>query len=180
MPTAQVTNSLADISEYLWSVTIAKENAFRNGSINNGRNIVLYMENKSLSYALAQGLDTTGIDGYVYALIGAKLQQAYEVYSSGSGGVVPSPSGGGIVGYTPYPINITVDVSQTGGMTLSALVPSDWVGLLLFTECTINQSVYQLNSGFTYNVVTGQFNFSLSSYYPQPGDKFTCNAFKAS
>lgn len=178
MPTAAVTTSLAQISEYLWGVTILQQNSFGNGSINSGRDTVLYMERKALEYGNAQGLDDlSGVNNYVYSLIGAKLQLANEVYSSGSGGVVPSPSGG-ITGYVPYPINITVQLSQVGYTTLSALVPSDWVGLVLFTECTMNQSVFQLNAQFTYNIINGQFDFSISGYYPQAGDKFSCNAYK--
>lgn len=179
MPTAAVTTSLAQISQELWSSTIIKESAFGNGSINKNRDIVLYMERKALEYGNAQSLDdVSGVNNYVYSLIGSKLQLANEVYSSGSGGVVPTPSGG-ITGYVPYPINIVVQLSQTGSTTLSALVPSDWVGLVLFTECTINQSVYQLNAQFTYNIISGQFDFALSGYYPQAGDTFSCNAYKA-
>lgn len=178
MPTASVTTSLAQITQYLYTVQINKDNAFGNSSINTGRDVILYAERKALQYAIDQSLVTTS-NNYVYALIGAKLQLANEVYSSGSAGIAVTASGG-VTGYVPYPINITVQQSQTGSTTLSALTPSDWVGLVLFTECTIDQSVLQLNANFTYNVLTGQFDFALNSnYYPQAAAKFSCNAYKA-
>lgn len=120
-----------------------------------------------------------GVTGYVYSLIGSKLQLANQIYSNGSGGIVPPASGGGITGYTPFPINIIVTAGQAGSMTLNALVPSDWAGLVLFTQCTLNQSQLGLNVQFTYNIITATFDFSLYNYTIQEGDSFICNAFKA-
>lgn len=50
MPTTSNIIALAKVTQYLWSVSILKDNAFRNGSINNGRDIVIYMESKALEY----------------------------------------------------------------------------------------------------------------------------------
>jgi hypothetical protein len=54
MPAAPYTIAIAEISQYLYSVSILKDNAFRNGSINNGRDIVIYMERKALEWGYGQ------------------------------------------------------------------------------------------------------------------------------
>lgn len=54
MPTTSNIIALADITQYLFSVSILQDNAFRNGSINNGRDIVIYMEKKALQYGEEQ------------------------------------------------------------------------------------------------------------------------------
>jgi len=178
MATSAVVNAYADICQYLYTAQIAKDNAFNNGSLNNGRDVLLMVQNFALEYGINESkAGLLGVTENVYRLCGAKLNEAQEIYSSGSAGVVVSPTSGS-GSYVPYPIAIVVQASQVGAQTLSALVPSDWIGLLLFTECTINQSILQINSQFTYSVITGQFNFSLYGYSPQTGDVFTCDAFK--
>ena len=93
MPTASTTTSLAQISQYLWTVDIAKKNAFSNGSINNGRDVIMYAERKALEYGNSQSLTgLQGVTNYVYSLIGAKLQQANEILVTGSGGIIVNPS----------------------------------------------------------------------------------------
>ena len=175
MPTASVTTSLAQISQYLWSNSILKANSFQNGSINNGRDVIMYAERKALQYGNAQGLsDLSGVNNYVYALIGAQLQLANQVYSNGSGGVVPSPSGGG-GGLTPYPINVVISAGQSGLMTLT---DSAWIGLQDINQVVINQSVFQVGTGFTFNTLIGQFSFALSSYTLQQGDVVTTLGFQ--
>ena len=54
MPTTTNIIALSKITQYLWSCAILKENAFNNGSINFGRDIVIYMENAALQYGEEQ------------------------------------------------------------------------------------------------------------------------------
>lgn len=179
MPTAATTTALAQISEYLWVVQIGKDNAFNSGSINNGRDTVLYMERKALQYGIDQSLSgLTGVNNYVYSLIGAKLQLANQVLANGSGGVVPTPSGGGGA-YNPYPIYITLVSGNISGTTIKALTQPDWYGLSGFAYAFINNNQFALDTNFTYNILTGIFDFALTPYTPQVGDIFTVQAFKA-
>lgn len=181
MATPSTITALADISQYLWTYDIARSNSFYNGTnnMNEGRDIVLLVENAALEWGIENDLDgLQGVANDVYRLCGAKLQEAQEILSTGTGGiVVPPSSGGGVL--TPYPINIEVQPSQAGGSTLSALVPTDWVGLIGVVECTIDQNILQLNSQFSYNEITGVFDFSLYGLTITAGMKFTVNsAFK--
>ena len=179
MPSASTTNQLADIATYMWSVNLLQRAAFNGGSIgiNEGRDIVLLVENAALSYGIEQSLD--GVEGValdVYRLVGQMLQPANEVLSSGSGGVVPSPTPPGSGNLIPYIINIIVSSGQAGSNTLQS--GTDWVGLVdLNPTITINNSQFQLNSDYTYNSVTGVFDFSLCSYIFQTGDKFSTSGF---
>lgn len=59
MPTTSNIIALAKICQYLYSTSILKDNAFRNGSINNGRDIVIYMESKALEYGEEQITEET-------------------------------------------------------------------------------------------------------------------------
>lgn len=114
---------------------------------------------------------------YLWAICGGYAFQAQDLYGGSGGIVVPPSSGGGSL--TPYPINIEVQPSQAGGSTLSALIPTDWVGLIGVVECTIDQNILQLNSQFSYNEITGVFDFSLYGLTVTAGMKFTVNsAFK--
>lgn len=98
MSTPTTVESLANISQYLWSNNLAKNAAFGNGNsnINSGRDLVLFIENAALSWGVAQSLDgVQGVANDVYRLCGAELQRANEVLQSGSsGGIIVNPSTG--------------------------------------------------------------------------------------
>lgn len=95
MATPSITNSLAKVSQYLWSVDIATKRAFCGGTINNGKDIIMYLERKALEYGIDNSLSNIqGVSQYVYSLIGGKLQLANQAYSSGSGGIIVNPSTG--------------------------------------------------------------------------------------
>ncbi len=124
MPTNATIQDLAAISGYLWTSQIAQDNAFSGGSINNNRNVVLYAQRKALEYGIDQSLDgITGVAVATYALCGAKLQLANQVLISGSGGVVPSPSGAG-TSLTVYRSQFNVgdiDALFTNGSTVATI-----------------------------------------------------------
>lgn len=114
MPTNAIVNTLATISQYLWSNTILEENAFRGKSINSGRDTLLYLQRKALEYGIAQNLSgVTGVANYVYALIGAKVNQANKIYLNGSGGQIVNPTTGDASTLTAFNIQFTVG---SGGM----------------------------------------------------------------
>lgn len=177
MATPSVTEQLANISQYLWTDRIAKNNAFFNGNnnLNDGRDVVLLVQNAALSYGIANNLSgVQGVANNVYTLCGAELAQAQEVYSNGSSGVVPSPSGSG--SYQPAFIDYTVTGLNNPNTTVTELQNDDWIGLMGLTEFTMNNQVFQLNVNFLFNSVSGTINFDLSPnniYYPQNGDVIT-------
>jgi hypothetical protein len=169
----------ADIACYL-SANDYEQNRYYNWVDERKRVRTIYIFKKTLKYFQTAYSTTSAYQntlGYLYSLIGNWVGQA-SVVSGTPGGTIPTIAGLVVAGYTPYPLNIIVAPSQAGSHTISAVNASDWQGLVLFTECTINQSVYQLGSDFTYNSTTGVFDFSLSGYTFQTGDKFSCNAYK--
>lgn len=90
------TISIAEISQYLWADAISNENQLMGGSINNGKAMQLYMERSALQYGYAQNLSgVEGVTNYVYALCGAQLQRAIEIFGTGAGGGSVVPGGGG-------------------------------------------------------------------------------------
>lgn len=180
MATPSTTNSLANIAQYEWSCNLLQANAFNSGAmnINQGRDVVLMVENAALTYGLAQNLsNNTAIGVYVYQLVGQMLQPSYQVLTGGSGGgVVPPPSGGGgSISY--YPINVILD---SGTITSQYVITNvDWKGLTqLSPTLTLNDTQYTLNVNYTYSVVNGSFDFSLSGYQPQVGDSCATFGFK--
>lgn len=54
MPTAATTQSLAQISQYLWVVDVLKSASFQGGSININKPMILYMERKALEWGVSQ------------------------------------------------------------------------------------------------------------------------------
>lgn len=116
----------------------------------------------------------TGTNDFLYALCGGYAFQAQNILNLGGGGVVPTqPSSGGL---SPYPIGVTISVGQSG---VSTLQDSNWVGLVDLTlTAVINNTVFTYGSDYTFSTLTGTFNFSLSGYVFQTGDKFTTLAFK--
>lgn len=174
MPSTATTISLAEICQYLYTVSDYKQSVFFNGTIDPRRNMQLYMERKALEYGNDQSLEgLTGATNYVYTLLGAQLQRANEILSAGSGGIVVPPSSGG-GGLTPFPINVTISAGQAG---VSTLQDSDWIGLQDINQVVINQSVYQSGYQFTFSSITGTFDFSLSGYILQEGDVVTSLGF---
>ena len=177
MATPSTTNALADIATYMWSTNLLQANAFNGGSmgINEGRDIVLLVENAALSYGLEQGLQNIlGESNYVYQLVGQMLQPAYQVLTGGSGGgVVPPPSGGG--GNLIYFPVLTSLIS--GQITPNTITDVSWKGLTqLSPTMTLNDTQFTLNVDYTYNVVNGSFIFG--SYNPQVGDTVATFGFK--
>lgn len=89
------TISLGHISQYLWSDQLLKDNAFRNGSINNNRDIFLYIQNKALIYGNNQSLSgIQGVKNAQYHLCGAKLQLASQILNNGTTGGSVNPTTG--------------------------------------------------------------------------------------
>lgn len=179
MATAVTTYSLDQISQYLWTVSNAQSNSLSNGanSMNNGRDIVLMIEGAALNYGIEQNLSgLQGVTNDVYRLCGSKLQQANEILATGSGGVVPTPSGTG--SYEPYPLYIPITGSGFAGLTFYQ--SDDLIGLTGLTTLSIINTVFQLNVSFTFNTMTGTINFDLSGttgnvYTLQNGDIITAN-----
>lgn len=175
MPTPQVTTSLAQISQYLFGCQIAQDNAFRGGSLDNGRDLVLLIESDILQYGIDNNLNNVlGVSGDVYRLCGAKLQEANNILVSGSGGIVVPPSGSGNAGLTPFPINVTISSGEAG---VSILQSSAWIGLQDVNSVVINQSILQKDVQFTFNSITGAFNFSLYGYILQTNDQVSSFGF---
>jgi len=178
---ASTTTQLAKIGQFPWTADLARMAAFGNGnlSMNGGRDIVLLVENEGLEWGIANNLDgLDGVNNFVYQLVGDKLKASMEVFSTGSGGVVPSPSGSG--SYQPAFIDYTVVGMPSPNTTITSITNSDWEGLLGLTELGVNQQVFQLNVGFNFNSAQGKIEFDLSGtsgniYYPQNGDKITAN-----
>ena len=78
----QTVVELAEISQYLWCDSIPKQNVLFNGSIDPRKAQQLYMERKALQYGIAESLSgLPGVANYVYALCGAKLAIAQEIFS---------------------------------------------------------------------------------------------------
>lgn len=96
MPTGSTVSSLAKISQYLWTAQLAQDNAFKGGSKDSGRDLVLMVENYALQYGINNSL--AGLEGVTlneYRLCGAKLQEANQILTGSSGGgVIVNPSTG--------------------------------------------------------------------------------------
>lgn len=175
MATPTTVESLANISQYLWSVNLAKQAAFGNGNsnINSGRDLVLFIENAALSWGVEQSLDgVQGVANDVYRLCGAELQRANEVLQSGSsGGIIVNPSTGVSTfvpyyndfvigdldapiadGQTSYTINIgTGRIWSANSMIVSrdqAILPKDKTGYVTYNA--------------TYDTVTGLVTLTFS------------------
>lgn len=175
MSTPITVESLANISQYLWSNILAKNAAFGNGNsnINSGRDLVLFIENAALSWGVAQSLDgVQGVANDVYRLCGAELQRANEVLQSGSsGGIIVNPSTGVSTfvpyyndfvigdldapiadGQTSYTINIgTGRIWSANSMIVSrdqAILPKDKTGYVTYNA--------------TYDTVTGLVTLTFS------------------
>lgn len=177
MATASTTYALDQISQYLWTAANAQSNAFSNGanSMNNGRDIVLLVEGAALNYGIEQDLDgLQGVTNDVYRLCGAKLQAANEIISTGSGGIVPTPSGGN-TSTIYYPINATLVSGDITGMTITNV---DWKNLLSVSPTmTLNDSQFTYTVDYSYNIINGSFTFF--NYTPQVSDTVGTFGFKA-
>lgn len=100
------TISLAEISQYLWCDTIPKENVFFNGTIDPRKARQLYLIRKSLQYGVAENLSNQlGLCNYLYALCGAKLQNANAILGTGTSGGSVIIGGGGDYGVYEYSAN---------------------------------------------------------------------------
>ena len=177
MATNTQVNGYAKICQYLYQVDTLKKSAFNGGGLDNVHAKALYLVRKAFDWGLDQSISTVSeINPSLYSLCGAKLQKAISIYSGGSGGVVPSPSGTGA--YQPAYIDYTVSGMASPNTTITSLTYSDWEGLQGLTELSVNQQVFQLNVGFTFNSAQGEIEFDLSPgnvYYPQNGDVITAN-----
>jgi len=112
---------------------------------------------------------------FLYALCGGYAFKA-ESYLGTSGGIVIASSNGWS-NYTPYPINVVVGLSQSGVQTITN---TNWIGLQDINQVVIGQNVFQVGSQFTFNSVSGTFNFSLANYTLQTGDVMTSLGFALS
>lgn len=179
MATPSTTYALDQISQYLWTVQNAQSNAFNNGAsqLNNGRDIVLMVEGAALNYGINQNLaGIQGVTNDVYRLCGSMLQPANQVLTGGTGGgVVPPSGGGGSLIY--FPINITV---ASGGISGTYTITNvNWKGLTqLSPSCLLDDTPQTLNTQYTYNILTGTFDFSLITFQPQVGTMFSTFGFK--
>ena len=123
MPSNSNIESLAKISQYLWADTVSKETSLFGGTIDPRKPMQLYMEAKALQYGLDESLDgLDGVGNYVYAMCGAKLNQASVILQAGtSGGDVITGGGGyGVREYSNFGSVGQVDIvfSEAIGTTL--------------------------------------------------------------
>jgi hypothetical protein len=133
----------------------------------------LYVCYKATLDAIA--LDSTDIKSpnYLYSLCGGYAFEAEN--KMGAGGIVVNPSTGGTnSGLTPFPINVTISSGEAG---VSILQSSAWIGLQDVNSVVINQSILQKDVQFTFNSVTGVFNFSLYGYILQTNDQVSSFGF---
>lgn len=177
MATNTQVNGYAKICQYLYQVDTLKKSAFNGGGLDNVHAKALYLVRKAFDWGLDQSISTVSeINPSLYSLCGTKLQQGIAIYSGGSGGVVPSPSGSG--SYQPSYIDYTVSGLDNPNITVTSLQNDDWKGLMGLTTLAVDQQVFQLNVGFTFSPVNGTINFDLSPgniYYPQNNSVITAN-----
>lgn len=119
----------------------------------------------------------TATSNFLFSICGGYAFEAERILNLGGGGIVATTAGN--PGITPYPIYITLASGNISGTTIKALIQSDWYGLSGFAFSFINNNQFALNTNFTYNTLTGIFDFALTPYTPQVGDIFTVQAFKA-
>lgn len=188
MATTATTISLAEICQYLYTVSDYKQSVFFNGTIDPRRNMQLYMERKALEYGNEQSLDDLqGTTNYVYTLLGAQLQRANEILQTGSsGGIIVNPSTGvaslvpyedsfviGDVGApilngeTSYTINIgTARIWNSASMIITldqAVLPKDQTGYVSYSA-TYDTITGLVTITFTQAVVTSQL-YTVQFYY---------------
>lgn len=120
--------------------------------------------------------DLTLISNQLYAMCGGYAFDAQRILNLGGTGIVGTTTSN--TGLTPYTIGLTLAAGNISGTTIKSITQSDWYGLSNFVYCFINQGQLTINVQFTYNSVTGIFDFALYPYTPQVGDVFTCSAFK--
>lgn len=150
MATNATIQDLSKISQYLWSTQIAKDNAFAGGSINNGRDLALYIQRKALDYGLAQSLDgITGVATMVYTLCGSKLQLANQVLANGSGGVVNPTTGAGttLTAYrSQFVVGGTGDLFGDGGTVATINIGAGNNFLTNSIQVSLDQSILPQNN----------------------------------
>jgi len=173
MATNTQVNGYAKICQYLYQVDTLKKNAFNGGGLDNVHAKALYLVRKAFDWGIDQNISTVSeINPSLYSLCGAKLQKSIAIYSGGSGGVVPSPSGSG--SYEPYTLYHVVTAGEAGQTSISN---TDWEGIQGFVNLIINQNPpFELNTSFTFNSAQGLINLDLSPgniYTLQEGDKLT-------
>lgn len=160
MPTNSTIESIAKISQYLWTDTVARESALFGGTIDPRKPLQLYMESKALAYGLDQNL--SGLDGvgnYVYAMCGAKVNQANVILQVGaSGGDVIT--GGGGYGVREY--------SNFGSVGQTSIVFSEAIGTTLISATrgsmevgTIITSGTPVDNQVKWDKVTGTLTFVI-------------------
>jgi hypothetical protein len=116
--------------------------------------------------------DLTAMSNQLFAMCGGYAFEAQRVLNLGGGGIVATtPAGSGL---TPFPISHVVTVGESGSMTISSTA---WVGLEDINQVVINQSVFQVGYQFTFNPLSGVFDFSLTGYTLQTGDIITSFGF---
>ncbi len=137
---------------------------------------ILYIERKTIEWAynfIPDNEFLTKNANYLYAMCGAYAIKALGIIGSGSGGVVPNPSGGNTSTYY-YPINVTLDGSEISGATITKL---EWRNLVqLSPTMTLNDTQFTYSVDYSYNILNGTFTFF--SYNPQVSDVIGTFGFK--
>jgi hypothetical protein len=110
----------------------------------------------------------TKIANYLYAICGGYGFAAQAILGTGGGGIIVNPSTSS--SYTPVPISVTISAGQSGVKTIQS---NSWIGLQYVNYVVINQNYFQIGSQFTFNSVTGTFDFSLYNYTLQTNDVMT-------
>lgn len=116
------------------------------------------------------------VSTYVYSLLGSKLQLANQILSNGSGGIVPTPSGGGSsTGQYVSIVVLSLSSSQiTGSHTIT---DAAWKGLTqLSPTMTLNDGQMTNGVDYNYSILNGSFTFF--TYFPQVGDYVGTFGFK--
>ena len=160
MPTPAQVLSIAKISEFLWNDAIPKEKGFFNGTIDPRKAIQLYMEWKALNYGLDQNLaGLSGVSNYVYALCGAKVATAQEIFANGSSGgsVVPGGGGQGVREYSKFAVEGTASITFSDAINSTLLYASRGgidVGAILTSGVPTGNQVLWTSSTGTLTVST--------------------------
>ena len=112
---------------------------------------------------------------YMINLIGPFYSQANAIINGGSNARQLTGIYGGGNALTPYLINLTVSSGQAGVQTIT---DAGLIGVLDLTTIFIDNQVFQLGSGFTFNSGTGTISFAPAGYTLQTGDLISGLGFK--
>lgn len=174
------TLQIAQVTQFLAANARNKSSVYNWGYIK-GVSILPYMLQicqENLSWANTYYANTPGFtasNNYTFSLIGAYYNQALNTVNLSSGGNIVNPSP--VTSLVPYPITLTITAGQAGIKTITNPL---WVTLQSVNTVVINQSIFQLGTGFSFSSITGTFDFTLGNYILQTNDIFTSFGFKPS